>query len=96
MGLASRASPVHTALRNSTGDEGGPFGFGDQVTDPKPRRAASAMPPVAQLFIEHARTVGNSSAHRRVNLHASRTRVRRSEQLLEFLVVLASPILKRL
>jgi hypothetical protein len=30
------------ALRNCTGDEGGPFGFGDQVTDPKPPRAASA------------------------------------------------------
>ena len=31
---------VHTATRNCTGDEGGPFGFGDQVTDPKPPRAA--------------------------------------------------------
>jgi hypothetical protein len=38
--LASRASPVQTALRNCTGDEGGPFGFGDQVADPKPPRAA--------------------------------------------------------
>ena len=40
-GLVSRASPVHTALRNCTGDEGGPFGFGDQVADPKPPRAAA-------------------------------------------------------
>jgi hypothetical protein len=40
LGLVSRASPVHTALRNCTGDEGGPFGFGDQVADPKPPRAA--------------------------------------------------------
>src|SRR5262245_22728239 len=39
--LASRASPVHTAARNCTRDEGGPFGFGDQVTDPKPPRAAT-------------------------------------------------------
>ena len=39
-GLVSRASPVQTALRNCTGDEGGPFGFGDQVADPKPPRAA--------------------------------------------------------
>jgi len=31
---------VHTALRNCTGDEGGPLGFGDQVVDPKPPRAA--------------------------------------------------------
>jgi len=40
MGLVSRVPPVHTALRNCTGDEGGPFGFGDQVVDPKPPRAA--------------------------------------------------------
>ena len=36
----SRASPVHTALRNCIGDEEGPFGFGDQVADSKPPRAA--------------------------------------------------------
>src|SRR5215469_2312902 len=30
-GLVSRASPVHTAIRNCTRDEGGPFGFGNQV-----------------------------------------------------------------
>jgi hypothetical protein len=38
--LVSRATPVHTALRNCIGDEGGPFGLGDQVADPKPPRAA--------------------------------------------------------
>ena len=43
--LASRVSPVQTALRNCTGDEGGPFGFGDQVADPKPPRAAAAKSP---------------------------------------------------
>ncbi len=37
----SRASPVHTAVRNCTRDEGRPFGFGDQVADPKPPRAAA-------------------------------------------------------
>jgi hypothetical protein len=40
MGLVSRVTPVHTALRNCTGDEGRPFGFGDQVADPKPPQAA--------------------------------------------------------
>src|SRR5262249_24546952 len=40
VGLVSRASPVQTALRNCTGDEGRSFGFGDQVADPKPRQAA--------------------------------------------------------
>ena len=31
-----------TAVRNCTKDEGKPFGFGDQVADPKPPRAAAA------------------------------------------------------
>jgi hypothetical protein len=35
-GLVSRATLVQTALR----DEGAPFGFGDQVADPKPPQAA--------------------------------------------------------
>jgi hypothetical protein len=39
--LVSRVTPVQTALRNCTGDEGRPFGFGDQVADPKPPRAAA-------------------------------------------------------
>ena len=30
-GLVSRASPVHTAMRNCMRDEGGPFGIGNQV-----------------------------------------------------------------
>jgi hypothetical protein len=37
----SRVTPVQTALRNCTGDEGGPFGFGDQVADSKPPQAAA-------------------------------------------------------
>jgi hypothetical protein len=40
-GLVSRVTPVQTALRNYTGDEGRPFGFGDQVADPKPPQAAA-------------------------------------------------------
>ena len=31
VGLVSRASPVQTALRNCTKDEGGPFEVGNQV-----------------------------------------------------------------
>jgi hypothetical protein len=31
MGPVSRASPVHTAVRNCTRDEGRPFEFGNQV-----------------------------------------------------------------
>src|SRR3989304_9623458 len=44
-GLVSRVSPVQTAVRNCTGDEGRPFGFGDQVADPKPPRAAVVKSP---------------------------------------------------
>jgi hypothetical protein len=40
MGLVSRASPVHTGMRNCMRDEGRPFGFGNQVADPKPPQAA--------------------------------------------------------
>jgi len=40
LGRVSRVAPVQTAMRNCTRDEGGPFGFGDQVADPKPPQAA--------------------------------------------------------
>jgi hypothetical protein len=39
-GLVLRALPVHAAMRNRTGDEGGPFGFGNQV----PVRPLAAEP----------------------------------------------------
>jgi hypothetical protein len=31
LGLVSRVTPVHTAMRNCTRDEGGPFEVGNQV-----------------------------------------------------------------
>jgi len=34
LGLVSQASPVHTAVRNCNGDEGDPFGCGDQIAEP--------------------------------------------------------------
>jgi hypothetical protein len=37
-GRMSRVSPVQTALRNCTRDEGGPFGFGDQEPIPSYRK----------------------------------------------------------
>jgi hypothetical protein len=40
-GRVSRSTPVHTAARNCTRDEGRPFGLGDQVADPKPPRTAA-------------------------------------------------------
>ncbi len=38
MGLVSRALPVQTASRNCMRDEGGPFGFGNQVLIPSHRK----------------------------------------------------------
>ena len=38
VGSVSRASPVHTALRNCTRDEGGPFEIGDQELIPSCRK----------------------------------------------------------
>ncbi len=37
-GLVSRVSPVQTAVRNCTRDEGRPFGFGDQELIPSHRK----------------------------------------------------------
>jgi hypothetical protein len=48
-GLVSRVTPVQTALRNYTGDEGGPFGFGDQVAHPKPPQAAAVKAVVVSV-----------------------------------------------
>src|SRR5262245_58150977 len=42
MGLVSRVSPVQTAVRNCTRNEGGPCEFGDQAANPKPPQAAVA------------------------------------------------------
>ena len=38
LGRVSRVSPVQTALRNCTRDEGGPFGFGEQELIPSYRK----------------------------------------------------------
>jgi len=38
LGRVSRVSPVQTAVRNCTRDEGGPFGFGDQELIPSYRK----------------------------------------------------------
>jgi hypothetical protein len=38
VGLVSRVTPVHTAVRNCTRDEGRSFGFGNQVLIPSHRK----------------------------------------------------------
>ena len=38
VGPVSRVTPVHTAMRNCTRDEGGPFEVGNQVLIPSHRK----------------------------------------------------------
>ena len=54
-GLVSRVSPVQTALRNCTGDEGGPFEFGNQVLISSHRKLLSSKAMVVNI----AETLGH-------------------------------------
>jgi hypothetical protein len=45
----SRASPVHTATRNCTRDEGGPFEFGNQVLISSHRKLLSSKAMVVDV-----------------------------------------------
>ena len=49
MGLVSRVTPVHTAMRNCTRDEGRPFGFGNQVLIPSHRKLLSSKAMVVNV-----------------------------------------------
>jgi hypothetical protein len=49
LGLVSRVSPVHTAIRNCTGDEGGPFEVGNQVLISSRRKLLSSKAMVVNV-----------------------------------------------
>jgi hypothetical protein len=53
-GIVSRVTPVHTALRNCTRDEGGPFDVGNQVLIPSHRKLLSSKAMVVNVA-ENAR-----------------------------------------
>jgi hypothetical protein len=64
-GIVSRVTPVHTAVRNFTRDEGGPFEFGNQV--PMHRLGADCFvvvrhrlcrPTANETLVSHYRVVG--------------------------------------
>ena len=57
VGRVSRASPVHTAMRNCTRDEGGPFGFGNQVLISSHRKLLSSI----AMVVSVAETLGHDS-----------------------------------
>src|SRR5258708_32144521 len=48
-GLVSRVTPVHTALRNCTRDEGRPFEFGNQVLISSHRKLLSSKASVVNV-----------------------------------------------
>jgi hypothetical protein len=49
MGLVSRVSPVHTAMRNCTRDEGGPFEVDNQVLISSHRKLLSSKATVVNV-----------------------------------------------
>ena len=49
MGLVSRVTPVHTAVRNCTRDEGRPFEFGNQVLISSHRKLLSSKAMVVNV-----------------------------------------------
>ena len=49
LGLVSRVSPVHTAVRNCTRDEGGPFEIGNQVLISSHRKLLSSKAMVVNV-----------------------------------------------
>ena len=48
-GIVSRVSPVHTAVRNCTRDEGGPFEVGNQVLISSHRKLLSSKTMVVNV-----------------------------------------------
>jgi hypothetical protein len=54
LGLVSRVTPVHTALRNCTRDEGRPFEFGSQVLISSHRKLLSEGRILAGQMRAHA------------------------------------------
>ena len=48
-GIVSRVSPVHTAVRNCTRDEGGPFEVGNQVLISSHRKLLSSKAMVVNV-----------------------------------------------
>src|SRR6516165_7502526 len=54
-GVVSRVSPVQTALRNCTRDEGGPFEFGNQVLISSHRKPLSSK----AMVVNVAETLGH-------------------------------------
>ena len=58
IGIVSRVSPVHTAVRNCTRDEGGPFEVGNQVLISSHRKLLSSKAMVVNVAEKSERDFG--------------------------------------
>ena len=58
MGLVSRVTPVHTAMRNCTRDEGGPFEVGNQVLISSHRKLLSSKAMVVNVAEKSGHDLG--------------------------------------
>ena len=58
IGIVSRVTPVHTAVRNCTRDEGGPFEVGNQVLISSRRKLLSSKAMVMNVAEKSERDFG--------------------------------------
>jgi len=72
-GRVSRASPVHTALRNCTRDEGGPFEFGNQVLISSHRKLLRSRAVVVSVAETPGRDSGRHGRERRAQANRRRS-----------------------
>ena len=72
VGIVSRVTPVHTAVRNCTRDEGRPFEFGNQVSISSHRKLLSSKAMVVNVAEKSERDFGP----RRQQFHFQRLRGR--------------------
>jgi len=80
MGRVSRASPVHTVMRNCSRDEGGPFEIGDQEPTSSHRkllRSRAVVVSVAETSGQRSRQAWSREASASEPLQKRRKEIRR-------------------
>src|SRR6516165_2334704 len=89
-GVVSRVSPVQTALRNCTRDEGGPFEFGNQVLISSHRKPLSSK----AMVVNVAETLGHDLSRQGRERRAQANRCRSVESGLGDVKTEGSPALR--
>ena len=72
-GLVSRVLPVHTAVRNCTRDEGGPFEVGNQVLISSHRKLLSSKAMVVSVAETPGQDSGRHGRERRAQANCCRS-----------------------